>query len=81
MNPTLNAQQFDELKDELIDSVIDTMSLDNLINYVSEDLERHYRCLSSIELIEEAGYHFGADKLDGLIKNICSKDRLTNVQQ
>ena len=76
----LTSQQFDELKDQLIDSVIDTMSLDNLIKYVSEDLERHYRCLSSIELIEEAGYHFGEDKLDGLIKSICSNDKLTNRQ-
>ena len=76
----LTAQQFDELKDELIDSVIDTMSINDLINYVSEDLERHYSCLSSIELIEEAEYNFGADKLDGLIKNICSNDKLTNRQ-
>ena len=81
MNPTLNAQQFDELKDELIDSVIDTMSLDNLINYVSEDLTDYYRKLTLNEVIEEADYHFGADELDGLIKNICSKERLTNVQQ
>ena len=76
----LTAQQFDELKDELIDSVIDTMSVDDLINYVSEDLERHYRCLSSIELIEEAEYNIGEDKLDGLIKSICSDDKLTNRQ-
>ena len=76
----LTAQQFDELKDELIDSVIDTMSINDLINYVSEDLERHYCCLSSIELIEEAGYHFGEDKLDEAIKNICSDDKLTNRQ-
>ena len=76
----LTSQQFDELKDELIDSVIDTMSVDDLINYVSEDLERHYRCLSSIELIEEAEYNIGVDKLDGLIKSICSDDKLTNRQ-
>ena len=76
----LTSQQFDELKDKLIDSVIDTMSVDDLINYVSEDLERHYRCLSSIELIEEAGYNIGADKLDGLIKSICSDDKITNRQ-
>ena len=76
----LTSQQFDELKDELIDSVIDTMLVDDLINYVSEDLERHYRCLSSIELIEEAEYNIGVDKLDGLIKSICSDDKLTNRQ-
>ena len=76
----LTSQQFDELKDELIDSVIDTMSVDDLINYVSEDLERHYSCLSSIELIEEAEYNIGEDKLDGLIKSICSDDKLTNRQ-
>ena len=76
----LTAQQFEELKDELIDSVIDNMSINDLINYVSDDLEHHYRCLSSIELIEEAGYHFGEDKLDGLIKSICSDDKLTNRQ-
>ncbi len=80
MNPTLNAQQFDELKDELIDSVIDTMSLNDLINYVSDDLEDRYYRLSSIELIKEADYHFGAEQLDGLIKNICSDDKLTNRQ-
>ena len=56
------------------------MSINDLINYVSEDLERHYRCLSSIELIEEAEYNFGVDKLDGLIKSICSDDKLTNRQ-
>ena len=44
----LTSQQFDELKDKLIDSVIDTMSVDDLINYVCEDLVLHYRCLSSI---------------------------------
>ena len=76
----LTAQQIDELKDELIDSVIDTMSINDLSNYVSEDLERHYRCLSSIELIEEAEYNIGVDKLDGLIKSICSDDKLTNRQ-
>ena len=76
----LTSQQFDELKDKLIDSVIDTMSVDDLINYVNEDLERHYRCLSSIELIEEAEYNIGEDKLDGLIKSICSDDKLTNRQ-
>ena len=81
MNPTLNEQQFDELKEQLVNHLVDTMSLNDLINYVSEDLTDYYRKLTLNEVIEEADYHFGADELDGLIKNICSKDRLTNVQQ
>ena len=81
MNPTLNEQQFDELKEQLVNHLVDTMSLSDLINYVSEDLSDYYHKLTLNEVIEEADYHFGADELDGLIKNICSDDRLTNVQQ
>ena len=32
MNPTLNEQQFDELKEKLVNHLVDTMSLNQLIN-------------------------------------------------
>ena len=80
MKETLTAQQFDELKERLVNRLVDTMSLNDLINYVSEDLADYYDKLTLNEVIEEADYHFGTDELDEVIKNICSEDRLTNVQ-
>ena len=76
----LTNDQFDELKERLVNHLVDTMSLNDLINYVSEDLADYYDKLTLNEVIEEADYYFSADELDGLIKNICSDDKLTNRQ-
>tara|TARA_Y100001951_G_C11197035_1_gene214897 strand:- start:374 stop:619 length:246 start_codon:yes stop_codon:yes gene_type:complete len=80
MELNLTAQQFDELKEQLVKHLIDKMSLNDLINYVSEDLTDYYDKLTLNEVTEEAENYYEATELDELVNKICSEDRLTNVQ-
>ena len=80
MKLNLTAQQRAQLIYEYVDKVVDSMSRKDLEKHVFKDLLDWYDSLSDKEL----EYEINADELDthfqDLINNVCSEDKLTNVQ-
>ena len=56
------------------------MDHESLERFVTETLRRDFDPLSDSELQDEIKYLFDEETLDGLIKNICNDDKLTNRQ-
>ena len=50
----LTPEQIDDLKDLLVERMVDNMSTDDLINYVTDDLTEHYKDLSDKEFLRQA---------------------------
>ena len=80
MKLNLTEQQRSQLVYEYVDKVVDSMSRKDLEKHVFKDLLDWYDSLSDKEL----EYEINADELDthfqDLINNVCSEDKLTNVQ-
>ena len=77
----LTEQQRSELIDRFVELQVDSMDHESLEQFVTETLRNDFSPLSDSELQDEIRYSFDDETLDGLIKNICNEDRLTNVQQ
>ena len=75
-----NAQR-DELISQYSQLVVDSMDYKDLERFVYNTLEDDFIALSNSELQDEIKYSFDEETLDELINNVCSEDRLTNVQQ
>ena len=76
----LNEQQRSELLDQFVELQVDNMDHESLERFVTETLRRDFDPLSDSELQDEIKYLFDEETLDGLIKNICNDDKLTNRQ-
>ena len=77
----LTEQQRSELINQFVELQVDSMDHESLEQFVTETLRNDFSPLSDSELQDEIRYSFDDETLDGLIKNICNEDRLTNVQQ
>ena len=77
----LTEQQRSELIDRFVELQVDSMDHESLEQFVTETLRREFDPLSNSELQNEIRYSFDEETLDELINNVCSEDRLTNVQQ
>ena len=75
----LNVAQWEELKDQYSELVVDSMDLEDLIAYAQEQLRSYLDNLSYHELKEEINNN-DEELFDELVYNVCSEDRLTNVQ-
>ena len=80
MKETLTAQQLNELVEQFVEIVVDNMDTKTLVQYVTEDLTHQYNNLSSSELKVEIEGLYDEELFDELVDNVCSEDRLTNVQ-
>ena len=54
MNPNLNREQLDDLKELLTERMVDNMTTKDLEEYVSNDLFNYFDKLGEHEFIEEA---------------------------
>ena len=70
---TLNANQFERLKELYVDTVVDSMSTKDLYEYVANDMADFVNKLTLNELINEIEYTLDEEFLDEFIKQIKGK--------
>ena len=70
---TLNANQFERLKELYVDTVVDSMSTKDLYEYVANDMADFVDKLTLNELINEIEYTLDEEFLDEFIKQIKGK--------
>ena len=66
----LNAEQFEQLQTLYIETIVDSMSVEDLQQYVTNDMEDFCNSLSEKELIQEIEYTLDGDMLDEMITTI-----------
>ena len=65
--PVLNDEQFERFKHAYIDTIVDSMSTKDLIQYVHHDMEDFVNNLSERELYEEVKYTLDEEMLEELL--------------
>ena len=80
MKLNLTAQQRSELIEQYVDLCVDSMDYKSLEEFVRNTLIDDFSPLSDIDLENEIKYSFDEDVFGELVDNVCSEDRLTNVQ-
>ena len=66
----LSAEQFEQLQTEYINTIVDSMSMEDLQQYVTNDMEDFCNSLSEKELINEIEWTLDGDMLDEMITTI-----------
>jgi len=74
MTKELNSQQKDELIEQYVNLLIDSMDMKDLISYVSEDLTNFCEKLTDSELKDEISLTLDDDMYDELVDNITNTD-------
>ena len=54
----LNREQFEQLKERYVDTIVDSMSTKDLYEYVANDMDLHLEKLSDIEVISDISFYF-----------------------
>ena len=65
--PVLNDEQFERFKHAYIDTIVDSMSTKDLIQYVHHDMEDFVNNLTERELYEEVKYTLDEEMLEELL--------------
>ena len=66
----LNREQFEQLKERYVDTIVDSMSVEDLLDYVKTD---YYNCVDKLtehDLIEDIKYTLDEDFLDEMLSTI-----------
>ena len=66
----LNAEQFEQLQTLYVDTLVDSMSKEDLQVYVNDDMIRYCNDLTNRDLIEEIKYTLDEEMLDEFITTI-----------
>ena len=69
----LNSSQFERLKELYVDTIVDSMSMEDLLDYVRTD---YYNCVDKLtehDLIEDIKYTLDEEMLDEFVKQIKGK--------
>ena len=69
----LNSNQKDELIAQYVDLLVDSMSMSDLISYVSEDLTNFCDKLTDSELKEEISLTLDDEMYDELVDNVTQQ--------
>ena len=69
----LNREQFEQLKERYVDTVVDSMSTKDLYEYVANDTYNFVDKLTYNEVIEEIKYTLDDEMLQEFIKQIKGK--------
>ena len=69
----LNANQFEQLKERYVDTIVDSMSTKDLYEYVANDMADFVDKLTLTDLIEEIKYTLDEEFLDEMITTIKQK--------
>ena len=70
---TLNKEQFERLQTLYIDTIVDSMSMEDLQQYVTNDMADFCNKLTEHDLIEEIKYTLDEEFLEEFIKQIKGK--------
>ena len=70
--PNLNSSQKDELIEDYVNIIVDSMSMDDLVSYVSEDLVNFCEKLTDSELKDEISLTLDDETYDELVDNITN---------
>jgi len=68
--PNLNNEQFEQLQAMYINTIVDSMSMEDLQQYVANDMEDFLNRLSKYELIDEIEYTLSEEDLQKFITTI-----------
>ena len=66
----LNREQFEQLKERYVDTVVDSMSTKDLYEYVANDMYNFIDKLSEFEVYEEIKYTLDEEMLEEFITTI-----------
>ena len=69
----LNREQFEQLKERYVDTIVDSMSTKDLYEYVANDMYNFVDKLSEFEVYEEIKYTLDDEMLQEFIKQIRGK--------
>ena len=69
----LNREQFEQLKELYVETIVDSMSSKDLYQYVLNDMDRFVDKLTEHDLIEEIKYTLDEEFLEEFIKQIKGK--------
>ena len=64
----LTPEQLQELKDLYVDRLVDNMSVEDLVAYVTDDMTDYVDKLSPVEFFEE-GYNYWEDYFDEIVED------------
>ena len=67
---TLNKEQFEQLKTLYIETIVDSMSVEDLQVYVTNDMADFVDKLTEHDLINEINYTLDEEMLDEFVKQI-----------
>ena len=71
----LNREQFEQLKERYVDTVVDSMSTKDLYEYVANDMYNFVDKLSESDVINEIKYTLDEDFLDEMLSTITENRR------
>ena len=71
----LNREQFEQLKERYVDTIVDSMSTKDLYEYVANDMYNFVDKLSEFEVYEEIKYTLDEDFLDEMLSTITENRR------
>ena len=72
---TLNKEEFEQLLDMYIDTIVNSMSMKDLVQYVYDDMNDYLYKLTEHELINEIKYTLDEDFLDEMLLTITENRR------
>ena len=71
----LNREQFEQLKERYVDTIVDSMSTKDLYEYVANDMYNFVDKLSEFEVYEEIKYTLDGEMLEEFITTIKSNSK------
>ena len=71
----LNREQFEQLKERYVDTIVDSMSTKDLYEYVATDMYNFVDKLSESDVINEIKYTLDEDFLDEMLLTITENRR------
>ena len=71
----LNREQFEQLKERYVDTIVDSMSTKDLYEYVATDMYNFVDKLSEFEVYEEIKYTLDDEMLGDFIKQIKEESK------
>ena len=66
----LNDEQFEQLRNLYVETIVDSMSMKDLVQYVSNDMQDFLDKLSESDVINEIKYTLDEDFLDEMLSTI-----------
>ena len=69
----LNREEFEQLKEAYVSTIVDSMSMKDLVDYVKTDQYNFIDKLSEFEVYEEIKYTLDDEMLEEFIKQIKGK--------